>query len=230
MTTNRLEAFSDGVFAVAITLLIFNVQVPRVADAELGHALLSQWPSYASYVVSFLTIGIIWVNHHGLFHRVRRIDRNLLFLNLALLMVVAFLPFPTSLLAEYVLGREAASIVAVVYGVTMILLSLTFIATWGYISFKHGFLATPVDPRSARARLPWFGLGLLGYVVAIAVAFISAPLSLALYAIVAIYYLFDHLPRFERKAMDQPTTNVPPTPIVDEAEVTARVSNHPPPD
>src|SRR5579883_2275203 len=118
MTTGRLEAFSDGVFAVAITLLIFNVQVPHVEDAAVGRALLAQWPAYASYVVSFLTIGIIWVNHHGLFTRVQRIDRVLLFLNLALLMVVAFLPFPTALLGEYILGQQASRIAALVYGAT----------------------------------------------------------------------------------------------------------------
>jgi uncharacterized membrane protein len=228
MTTGRLEAFSDGVFAVAITLLIFNVQVPRVADAAVAGALLGQWPVYASYAVSFLTIGIIWVNHHGLFHRVRRIDRNLLFLNLMLLMVVAFLPFPTSLLAEYVLGHEAASIAAAVYGITMLLLSLAFIATWGYVSFNRGFLATPVDPSSARAQLPWFGLGLLGYVLAIGLAFVSAPLSLALYAVVAIYYLFDHLPRFERKSADRPAPEAPEV-IGDEVGAVAGAANHPPP-
>jgi uncharacterized membrane protein len=207
MTRNRLEAFSDGVFAVAITLLIFNVQVPKVADAEVGSALLAQWPTYASYVVSFLTIGIIWVNHHGLFDRVRRIDRRLLFLNLSLLMVVAFLPFPTALLGQYVLSNQASSIAAVLYGLTMILMSLAFIGTWAYVSFGEGFLATPVDPRAARARLPWFGLGLLGYVIASATALVSARLSLVLYGIIAVYYLFEHLPIVETKALDQATVN-----------------------
>jgi uncharacterized membrane protein len=227
MTTNRLEAFSDGVFAVAITLLIFNVQVPRVADAEVGRALLALWPSYASYVVSFLTIGIIWVNHHGLFHRVRRIDRNLLFLNLALLMVVAFLPFPTALLGEHVLGQQAASIAAVVYGATMVLLSLAFLAIWAYVSFGHGFLAAPVDPRAARARLPGFGLGLLGYLVGIALGFVSAPLSLAVYGLIAVYYVFDHLPRVERKAADKAGEEGVPTAIRDEAGTPAGLSGSP---
>jgi uncharacterized membrane protein len=227
MSTNRLEAFSDGVFAVAITLLIFNVQIPHVADAEVGNALLAQWPSYASYVVSFLTIGIIWVNHHGLFHRVCRIDRTLLFLNLSLLMVVAFLPFPTALLGQFILARQASPIAAVVYGTTMILLSLTFIATWAYVSFGHGFLATPVDPRSARARLPWFGLGLLGYALAIALAFVSAPLSLALDGIIAVYYLFDHLPVIERRATEKSRVGALPTTIVEEDDTPAKVSGTP---
>jgi uncharacterized membrane protein len=224
MTTNRLEAFSDGVFAVAITLLIFNVQVPHVADAEVGGALLALWPAYASYVVSFLTIGIIWVNHHGLFGRVQRIDRTLLFLNLTLLMTVAFLPFPTALLGDYILGRQASRIAAVMYGITMILLSLTFIATWAYVSFGHGFLAAPVNPRSARARLPWFGLGLLGYTLAIAIAFVSAPLSLAICGIMAVYYLFDHLPVIDRRASEKSEPAALPTATVEGGGTSAEVS------
>ncbi len=213
MTTNRLEAFSDGVFAVAITLLIFGIQVPHVADAALAGALLAQWPAYATYVVSFLTIGIIWVNHHGLFHRVHRIDRTLLFLNLALLLVVGFLPFPTSLLGEYILGQQAAAIAAAGYGATMFLLSIAFLAIWAYVSFGHGLLATPVDPQAARAQLPWFGLGLLAYAIAIVLAFVSPPLSLAIYAVVAVYYLFDHLPTLRRKAVEKPE----PSPVLRDA-------------
>jgi uncharacterized membrane protein len=216
MTSSRLEAFSDGVFAVAITLLIFNVQVPHVADADVAVALLAQWPSYASYVISFLTIGIIWMNHHGLFHRVRRIDRRLLFLNLLLLLVVAFLPFPTALMGQYILAPQAAGIASVVYGFTMILLSFAFISIWAYVSFGNGFLATPVDPRAARVRLPWFGLGLVGYAVAIGVAFVSAPLSLAIYGALAIYYLFDQLPTIGRKEAKPDETEAPPAAAIHE--------------
>jgi uncharacterized membrane protein len=202
MTNSRLEAFSDGVFAVAITLLIFEVQVPKVAEAELGHALSGEWPSFASYVVSFLSIGIIWVNHHGLFERVCRIDRNLLFLNLALLLIVAFLPFPTALLGQYILLPQDATIVTVVYGCTMFLLSVAFIATWAYVSFHDGFLDTPFDPEAARARLPRFGLGLLGYAIAIALALVNPELSLVLYGAMAVYYLFDHLPGSQRREVE----------------------------
>jgi hypothetical protein len=99
----------------------------------------------------------------------------------------------------------------------MVLLSLSFLAIWAYISFGRGFLATPVDPRAARTRLPGFGLGLLGYLIGIALAFVSAPLSLAIYGLMAIYYLFDHLPRLERKATEKPGTEALPTTIPDEA-------------
>src|SRR6266566_22821 len=104
MATGRLEAFSDGVFAIAITLLVLDLAVParnRSEPGGLAAALGHQWPSYFAYLVSFLIIGIIWVNHHTVFDTVRLVDRPVLFANLALLLVVSALPFPTRLLAEY---------------------------------------------------------------------------------------------------------------------------------
>src|SRR3954469_17222873 len=110
MSTDRLETFSDGVFEIAVTLLILEIGVPHVARGDLAHALVKLWPSYATYVVSFFTIGIIWVNHHSQFMQIERADRVLLFLNLYLLMWVAFIPFPTALLAEYLrAGRTSTS-------------------------------------------------------------------------------------------------------------------------
>src|SRR5436309_13539589 len=98
MRTNRVEAFSDGVLAMAITLLILEISVPDVKGDDLLDALGHQWPSYVAYVVSFLTIGIMWVNHHALFDHIRIVDRGLLFVNLFLLLAIAFVPFPTALL------------------------------------------------------------------------------------------------------------------------------------
>src|ERR1700759_1438633 len=100
MSPSRLEAFSDGVFAIAITLLVLDLGVPEPGSGSLGHELLAQWPSYASYVISFLTIGIIWINHHAAFGRLRVVDHSILIWNLALLMTVSVLPFTTRLMAE----------------------------------------------------------------------------------------------------------------------------------
>jgi uncharacterized membrane protein len=104
-SSRRLEAFSDGVFAIAITLLVLDLAVPPREHAPDGESLASalghQWPSYFAYLVSFLVIGIIWVNHHAVFDRVRLVDRPVMFVNLALLLVVSAIPFPTHLLAEY---------------------------------------------------------------------------------------------------------------------------------
>ena len=105
-TTDRLEIFSDAVIAIAITLLVLDIRVPQAPQGQLLHALGRQWPSYAAYVLSFAVIGIMWVSHHSMFERIREIDRGLLFSNLLLLLGIAFLPFPTPLLAEY--AAEAA--------------------------------------------------------------------------------------------------------------------------
>ena len=106
MPKSRTEAFSDGVFAIAITLLIIEVRVPDSQSGELGRDLANQWPSYAAYLVSFVIIGIIWVNHHDIFERITTVDRPLLFLNLLLLLTVAFLPFPTARLGQYIRQGE----------------------------------------------------------------------------------------------------------------------------
>jgi len=101
--TSRLEAFSDGVFAIAVTLLIIEVHVPQRAHAEsLGHELLRIWPSYLGYLTSFLTIGVMWINHHHVFSLIVRADRTMLLLNTVLLMLIAFVPFPTAVLAQFV--------------------------------------------------------------------------------------------------------------------------------
>src|SRR3989442_555420 len=115
MDTKRLEAFSDGVFAVAITLLVLDLRDPR-GGGDLTHRLLRLWPNYAAYAVSFLVIGIIWVTHHDTFDRLRSVDRQLQFLNLLLLMTVALIPFPTSVLAEHLRDGRDSHPAAVVYG------------------------------------------------------------------------------------------------------------------
>ena len=117
MDKTRLEAFSDGVFAIAITLLVLDLHVPERGDGSLAHALGRQWPADASYVVSFVTIGIIWVNHHNLMRHLERADHGLLFLNVFLLMAVAVIPYPTALVAHYA-RTENATTAAIAYGAT----------------------------------------------------------------------------------------------------------------
>src|SRR3989442_1047733 len=119
MTTSRLETFADGVFAIAATLLILNVDAQiGAAPADLGAGLLHMWPSYVAYAVSFLTIGIIWVNHHTVMTQVARADRTFLFLTVVFLLCVAFIPFPTRLVAEHV-RDQGARVAALTYGITL---------------------------------------------------------------------------------------------------------------
>ncbi|MET8471480.1 TMEM175 family protein [Streptomyces sp. NPDC006422] len=193
--SGRLEAFSDGVFAIAITLLILEVKVPHVEHGEsLWRALGDQWPSYAGYVVSFLVIGIIWVNHHQVFSHVVRVDRPLMFFNLLLLMIVAALPWPTAMLAEYLReGDSASHAAAAVYSLTMVAMSFAFQALWWHLTRSGHLFHARVDPEGARGTRARFALGSLGYPATVALAFVSAPLTLAAHGALALYYGFNQI-------------------------------------
>jgi uncharacterized membrane protein len=213
MDSRRAEAFSDGVFAVAITLLIFNLLPVGSGPKPLTYRVLGgAWPQYAAYVVSFLTIGIMWMNHHTLFGHVRLIDRPLLVLNLLLLMGVVAIPFPTALIAEHLTGtgpnKAGGSAAAVVYGIVMIVISLFYNAIWEYLVRHAETLGARATRQALRDAIPGFGsgpglaakiprwsLGLVGYAAgALIAAFWSAGVALAVYGALAVYYLFNHLP------------------------------------
>jgi uncharacterized membrane protein len=184
----RFEAFSDGVFAIAITLLVLDLHVPDVGSGSLAHSLAHQWPSDASYVVSFVTIGIIWVNHHNLMRHIDHTDRGLLFLNVLFLMTVAVLPYPTALVAHYA-RTSNASTAALVYGGTMVTMALLFNALWHYSIRGRRLLVAGADPREisgiTRSYLPGPALYLTGTLVAL----VDADASLVIYAVIAAFYV-----------------------------------------
>ncbi len=186
VATSRLEAFSDGVFAIAITLLILDLQVPSV-HGGLAHALAHEWPEYASFVTSFAVVGIIWTNHHAAFEHIARVNRPLLFLNLALLMTVAIIPFPTALLAHYLAAGHDEHVAAAVYSGSMTAMGLAFGALWTYV-MRSGLLMSPLSERELTALQRSFVIGGPLYAVSIGVAFVSAPACLAMYAAIAVYY------------------------------------------
>lgn len=189
MSPNRLEAFSDGVFAIAVTLLVLDLGVPEPGTEPLGHALLAQWPSYAAYVVSFLTIGIIWINHHAAFNRLRTVDHPILIWNLLLLMSVSVLPFTTSLMATYLKESSGESVAAAVFGASFLLMGTVFALTNRFILLKRpAALKEPVSEAAARRALHYTGLGLLPYLAATALAFVSPYLTMGICAACAIYY------------------------------------------
>src|SRR5215469_18784871 len=129
--TSRIEAFSDGVFAIAITLLILEIKIPPATQAPLRTQLLQQWPSYFAYLLSFLFIGIMWINHHRLFTHIRRSNNGLLFLNLLLLLGVSAVPFPTAVLALHLSGPGART-AAVLYSGTYLVIAVFFNLLWRY--------------------------------------------------------------------------------------------------
>jgi uncharacterized membrane protein len=188
MPKSRTEAFSDGVFAIATTLLIIEVRPPESEAGELARDLANQWPSYAAYVVSFAIIGIIWVNHHDIFERITTVDRPLLFLNLLLLLTVAFLPFPTALLGEYIRKGDNAHVAAAAYSANMTLIGLAFIAIWTYLARVPGLLATEVGAEGARRARRAAAIGPVLYGLSIPLAFVSPVACLAVYAALALYF------------------------------------------
>ena len=193
MTTSRLEAFSDGVLAIAITLLVIEIRPPELGEGEtLAHALWAQWPSYVAYLVSFLTIGVIWLNHHRVFDQVVRVDGPLLLLNLNLLLWTGLIPFPTAVVAEHLGdGGEAARTAAALYCGVLLLMSLAFGALFAWITHTDRLLHRLPPPEVVRAARRRFMLGLVVYAAALALSWVSAPLALALCGLMALYYAFD---------------------------------------
>jgi uncharacterized membrane protein len=181
--TSRLEAFADGVFAIAATLLIIEVKLPA---GDVGQGLLDIWPSYFAYALSFLSIGIMWVNHHVVLSFVREADRTFLFINLFLLMAIAFVPFPTAIYAEH-LHEEGGREAAVAYGLTFVLIAIFFQFFWQYA--KRRLLRPDADRREVSGinRSYWPGVPL--YVAATLVALWSAKAALIFFAAIALVYV-----------------------------------------
>ncbi len=189
MSKARVEAFSDGVIAIAITLLILEIKVPEGAGQDLPHQLAEQWPSYVSYVVSFFVIGVIWLNHHALFMHLGRVDRKLTAINLVLLFSIALIPWPTHLLAAYMQeGGDAERLAALIYSATMVLMGVSFGAIWTYAARDRRLLGSDLTDEDIRSRTRSFTVGAPLYILALIVAVFSAPLCLAINALLAVYY------------------------------------------
>ncbi len=190
--TGRVEAFSDGVMAIAITLLVLDLKVPpleAVTPGGLVSALAARWPSYVAYLAAFLTIGIIWLNHRTLVDRIARFDARLHWLNLMLLLGVATLPWPTSLVAEYVQrGGADASAAAALYGLTATLMALPWGFIWRHLADRPELLEAGYDAAYARAEWRRGFIGFPIYAVATLVALVLPLVALALYLAIAILY------------------------------------------
>jgi uncharacterized membrane protein len=205
MDRGRLEAFSDGVFAVAITVLVFGL-LPIGTGTVNAEILLQAWPQYFAYVVSFLTIGIMWMNHHTILAHVARVDRPLLVLNLLLLMGIVAIPFPTALVAEH-LRHPGGTAATVTYGLVMIAISAGFAGLWVYVATHAPALGAALPPEALRSSIPGFTLGGAAYVAGTLVAaFVSAVAGMVIFGALAVYYLFEHLPS---PAEDAPGSSAP---------------------
>jgi uncharacterized membrane protein len=194
VTKSRLEAFSDGVLAIAITLLVIEIRPPELHQGDrLAQALWAQWPSYLAYLVSFLTIGVIWLNHHRVFEQVVRVDGPLLLLNLNLLLWTGLIPFPTAVLAEHLGdGGEAARTASALYGGVLLGMGLAFGALFAWVTHTDRLLGRLPPPGVVPAARLRFMLGQVVYAAALALSLVSAPLALALCGLMALYYAFDN--------------------------------------
>jgi uncharacterized membrane protein len=191
LESTRMELFSDGVFAIAATLLVVEVTVPAVGDGQLGKALHEAWPSYAGYAVSFAVIGVHWVNHHATMDRIANADRTLLFLNLLILGCIAFIPFPTALVADYVKeGGNNAKWAAFTYAIVLLLAALSFALFWGYLSRHRELLTDDCEPHAPRVAVTRSIAGAGAYGVTAVLALISPTVAVVFFFLIAGAFIF----------------------------------------
>ncbi len=184
--TARTEAFSDGVFAIAITLLVLDIGVPESDFNHLWLGIAHQWPSYLGYATSFLTVGGIWLVHHGIFRRLQYANRRVMEINLVLLMAISFLPFPTKLMAEAIRDPSAERAAVIFYGASLLVISLLFSALWGSVASDRSLLKPEVSEKEvnaiARATTPNLGF----YLAVIVLAFLAPKVAAFGYLVIAI--------------------------------------------
>lgn len=189
MNRQRFEAFSDGIFAIVATLLVLDIRVPilqTVNSASLWRALFQLWPQYLAYVTSFLVVGIYWLNHHSVSHYLRVFDRRLSWRNLLFLLTVAFIPFPTAVIAKY--GDVPAGVLF--YGAVLLVSAVLSNLMWVYI-VRNGYLDESLITRRDIARATRrYAAGAVIYILALAIAPFAPRISIVLYALMAIFYLF----------------------------------------
>jgi uncharacterized membrane protein len=189
--TGRVESFSDGVIAIAITLLILEIKVPKadeIASVSLFVKLLDLWPSFLAFVTSFGTILVMWVNHHRIFRLVRTIDYPFLYWNGFLLLTISFVPFPTALLAEHL--TSAGSAAAAVYAGTFVAVASAFTGVWRHLRKHPRLLFATADPDELEGISRQYRFGPLLYLIAFGLAFVSPAASIAACLALAIFFAF----------------------------------------
>lgn len=200
MRTSRLEAFSDGVFAIAATLLVLEIKVPP-ADSALGSELVRLWPSYFAYAISFIVIGAIWINHHAMFDHIVRADHPLLLLNTFHLLFIAFLPFPTAVLAQALSVGENEPIATSFYGATLTVIGVFVVAIWRYAIRERRLISKNLSLEEARSMGRRYLVGPVCYGIGTIIALFAPWIALALYVALNVYFLW---PRYWSSANSAP--------------------------
>ena len=188
MQSRRVEALGDGIFAIAMTLLVLELHVPPLAATapagELAKALLPMWPKFAGYGGSFLILGVLWIGHHNQFHYIRHVDRPFLWINILFFMCVGFMPYCTALMGSFIWNRLAAA----VYGSALLVTGTVLYAEWRYAA-RHELLSEAATPAIVDAMGKRILAGLSGYAIALVVSLVSPPAGLALYVLIPFFYL-----------------------------------------
>jgi uncharacterized membrane protein len=188
LRTSRLEAFSDGVFAIAVTLLILDIAVPAGSSQHLLHEIGHRWPSYLAYAVSFATIGSLWLGHSLITEYVDRADGVFLRLNLVLLLVVSFLPFPTRLVSEYFQDGNAERVAATIYGVNLLLASALISLLWRY-AVTYKLIVPDIEDDEIRLLTNRIAPGLGGYLTLIIIGLFWPGVAVVGYLVIALFLL-----------------------------------------
>jgi uncharacterized membrane protein len=195
--TERILAFSDGVFAIAITLLVLDLKKPDVTHGLLS-ALEKQWPAYLSYLITFFVIGVVWAQHHHIFSFIARSDHTFRLINIGFLMFIALIPFPTGILADYLVNPHERQTAMALYAGIWVIGTIPFNLLWGYAAYKHQLLRSDVDPEAVHQITRSYLFGPVIYLVDFFLAFISVPASFALFLLIAVFYAVAPLPGAKR--------------------------------
>jgi uncharacterized membrane protein len=204
--TGRVEAFSDGVFAVAITLLVFSLQVPMLNNPytpeHLVNMLLKQWPSYLAFCISFATILIMWISHHSMFKLIDKSDTLFMFANGFLLLLVTVVPFPTQLIATYLL-TSAAGVACAVYAGLFLTINLAYNLLWWLAAYQSHLLKDDISLALIHARSRNYASGVPCYLVALLLAFWSPALSIGICSVLWLFWAFTTYERQPARAIEQ---------------------------
>jgi uncharacterized membrane protein len=186
LSKTRIEALTDGIFAIAMTLMVFDIKLPTgTTPLSLNYELIRLWPRFLAYVISFIMLGVYWVGHHNQYHYIRRTDRGFLWINIFFLMGVSLLPFSTALLGQYPAERTSLA----VYGLNLILVGGFLYAHWAYATRNHRLVESHIHPEVVSLVKSRIAMGPAASILAICVSFVGKRLSWAIFALIPLLYL-----------------------------------------
>jgi uncharacterized membrane protein len=186
LSKTRIEALTDGIFAIAMTLMVFDIKLPAgTSPLGLRHELIRLWPRFLAYAISFIMLGVYWVGHHNQYHYIRRTDRPFLWINIFFLMGISLIPFSTGLLGQYSGERTAL----IVYGLNLIMAGGLLYGHWSYATRRYRLVESQIPAEVVTLAKNRIAMGPAASILAVCVSFLEARLSLAIFALIPLLYL-----------------------------------------